>query len=59
MTKLLKINEICSILGVSRSTIWRWVRNGTLPAPIALSSQQRRWTESDVAAFVRERVADR
>ena len=27
----IRINEICDLLGVSRSTIWRWIQAGKFP----------------------------
>lgn len=33
---------------VSRPTIWRWVKYGTLPQPVKLSNGATRWRISDL-----------
>jgi predicted DNA-binding transcriptional regulator AlpA len=35
----------------SRQTIWRWAREGDLPAPIKLSNGTTRWKLSDLQAW--------
>ncbi|ENO17193.1 AlpA family phage regulatory protein [Marinobacter nanhaiticus D15-8W] len=37
--------------GVSRHTIWRWVREGKFPPPKKLSSGSTRWHVSDINRF--------
>lgn len=34
--KLLRINHLTSIIGVSRPTIYRWIKRGILPKPIRI-----------------------
>lgn len=36
---------------VTRQTIWRWVREGNLPAPIRLGKAAVRWSEADILAW--------
>lgn len=40
----------------SRSTIWRWVRNGDFPEPVKLSPGCTRWALETVAAWERKRL---
>ena len=49
---LLNVADLCDLLNVSRSTIYRWVRNETLPPPYKLGKSIRwktkeieQWTE--------------
>lgn len=37
--------------GISRTTAWRGVRGGWLPAPVQVSPGRRAWRASDVAAW--------
>ena len=41
--------------GVSRSTIWRWVKRGLLPPPISISPGCTRWNVEQVAQRDAER----
>ncbi len=40
--------QIAARYGVSRSTTWRWVRQGKFPQPVQLSKGTTRWRESTV-----------
>lgn len=37
--------------GVSRQTIWQWVREGRFPAPVKLGTQTTRWHMDDVLDY--------
>ncbi len=43
--------DLAAHFGVSRATIWRWVKTGDLPAPVKLSPQLTRWRWVDVQAW--------
>ncbi|MVO18485.1 helix-turn-helix transcriptional regulator [Parasedimentitalea huanghaiensis] len=43
--------ELAEKFGVSRQTIWRWVKQGTFPAPVKLAKGTSRWRQRDVEAF--------
>ena len=46
--RLLKMNEITDLFGVSRSTIYRWVDLENFPKAIKIASNTVRWRESDI-----------
>lgn len=46
--RLLRLNEVCELLGTSTSTVWRWVKEDRLPRPIRLSSGSTRWSSSEL-----------
>jgi predicted DNA-binding transcriptional regulator AlpA len=35
-SKIYKTEDIMRMFGIGRSTVWKWVKNGTLPAPAKL-----------------------
>jgi predicted DNA-binding transcriptional regulator AlpA len=56
--RLINITRVCEILGVSPSTIHRWVRNRTdFPRPFRLSRGCTRWSEAEIEAWRSDRVA--
>lgn len=44
-------------LGVSGSSLWAWVKNGTFPAPIKLSPNCTAWTAESVEKWAADRIA--
>ena len=54
--RLPKVREIAG--GVASSTIWGWVKNGTFPKPIKLSSNCTAWNSVDVEAWAQSRIAE-
>lgn len=51
----LRLNQLIGeggLLPISRSTLYSWVADGKLPAPIKLSPRVSVWRKSDILAFV-------
>ena len=46
--KLLKLEDLVEITGLSGRTIQEWVRNEELPPPIELGPNSVRWVEDEV-----------
>lgn len=47
-TKFISADDLANRYGVSRSTIWRWVRENHLPQPLRLGGKCIRWKEADI-----------
>lgn len=52
--RFLRINEITEILGVSKSTIWSWLKQGKFVKPLKLSARVTVWKLSDINNFIEE-----
>jgi prophage regulatory protein len=58
--RILRVNNVLTIVPVSAPTLWRWVNKcKTFPAPISLGGRSIGWLESDVYAWINERAATR
>ena len=55
--QFVRASALADILGVSKSTIWRWRTEGRLPDPFRRSNRVTVWNLEDVLAFV-ERKRD-
>ena len=44
--------EVEELLGVSRPTVFRMVRDGRLPRPIKIGPKSNRWRGKDILAIV-------
>lgn len=54
MSRVLRINEVCNKLGVSRSTLYLWIDQGILPAPFKINPHGRAvgYLESQIDAYL-------
>jgi prophage regulatory protein len=60
MSKLISIKETCQLTSLSRTSLWKHVRDGHFPKPIPLGNGIRKaFLESEVEQWIAARVADR
>jgi prophage regulatory protein len=60
---LLKISDVTTSLGVSKSTIYKWVNEGVFPKPIVLNGDKEtgvnsatRWYVEDIEEWLKSRT---
>jgi predicted DNA-binding transcriptional regulator AlpA len=49
---LMSVKEVSSLINRSRASLWRDVKAGRLPKPIAVGPKARRWRVADVRAYL-------
>ena len=54
--KFIRPRDVLGRIGVSRSTLWRMVRAGRFPAPIAITDRNVGYLEETVEAWMRARA---
>lgn len=54
--RLLRLPEVMSRTGKSRSSIYKAVKNGTMPAPIKFSHRFTAWTESSIDTWIAQSI---
>ena len=52
---ILRLPEVTRYCGYKRSSIYRGVRAGTFPKPVALGPRAVGWRESDIIAWIESR----
>ena len=61
--KYIKVGEISKILGVSRSTIYKWVEEGSFPKPVhfgdATKNSTMRWVQSELEEWLAKRPREK
>jgi len=50
--KILRAKELCEILSISKTTLWRLERSGVLPASIRYSKRTTGWLESEIIEYI-------
>lgn len=56
-TTLVRLNEVKARTGLSRSTLYAYVRDGRFPAPIAISKRCVAWVEGEIDGWIADRIA--
>ena len=57
--RFLRVNQVANKTGVSRSTIYLYLSEGRFPRPVHISERLVVWVESEVDAWMQERIATR
>lgn len=55
--RLIRVDEVEKIVGLSKSEIYRRIRAGEFPSPIPLGKRAVAWAEFEVNAWVNSRLA--
>lgn len=50
--RILRITELETMLGVSRSSIYAWIKEGAFPKQIKLAVRAVGWKASDIQAWI-------
>lgn len=50
--RMLRLPQVKAKIGYAASTIWKGVKEGTLPAPISLGPRSVAWRESELQAWI-------
>lgn len=56
MKAILRLPEVKARTGLPRSTIYFRVSKGTFPAPVSLGARSVGWVESEIDAWIAERI---
>jgi prophage regulatory protein len=55
--RLLRLRDVLAVVGLSRAHVYHLIKHGLFPRPIALGSNCARWVQSEVRAWVSNRIA--
>ena len=55
--RFLRLPEVLNLVGVTRSTLYRWMEAETLPRQISVGGNTVVWVESDVTKWMQEQIA--
>ena len=55
--RLIRLKEVQNRLGVSRSTIYLWIAEGTFPKPIKMGARLVAWPEHTLNLWMQERLS--
>jgi prophage regulatory protein len=56
LMRFLRLPEVIQISGYRRTTIYEMIKAGNFPAPVHLGPRAVAWLESEVEAWMQERI---
>lgn len=57
VTRLIRFKEVQHLVGLGRSTIYRWMAEGKFPKPVQLGGYAVAWAEEDIQIWIAARLA--
>jgi len=57
--RLVRLKEVIDCTGLGRSTIYKYVAQGTFPKPVSLGDRCVGWVESEVHDWILTRIQER
>ncbi|HEX8594741.1 MAG TPA: AlpA family transcriptional regulator [Pseudomonas sp.] len=57
--RLVRLKEVIDCTGLGRSTIYKYVAEGTFPKPVSLGDRCVGWVESEVHDWIMTRIQER
>ena len=57
--KLIRLTKVMDYTGLARSTIYKYIAEGTFPKPVSLGSRAAAWVESEVQEWILTRIEER
>jgi len=55
--KLIKLNSVLAITGLSRSYVYALAQQDLFPKPVKLTERSSAWVEAEVQEWIEERIA--
>ena len=55
MNQIVRPAQAASMLGISKPTLYRLIKNGELPPPIKISERASGWTNETLIQFIKSR----
>jgi prophage regulatory protein len=56
--RFLRLPEVVRRVGISRSSVWLWVRQGRFPEPIRVGPRVTCWRQTEIDRWIEARVAE-
>lgn len=57
--RLLRLNEVKQRTGLSKSSIYNQIADGTFPEPVPIGARAVAWVEDEIQEWINNRIAER
>lgn len=52
---LLRLADVCAVIGLSRSSVYKRISDGSFPQPVHIGEHSVRWRSTDIEAWIQGR----
>ena len=59
MNKFIRLNQVKEKTGLSRSSIYQFIKEGKFPAQVKLGQRAAAWVDSEVEDWINDRISNR
>lgn len=57
--RIIRLKEVIDSTGLARSTIYKYIDEGSFPKPVSLGGRSVGWVETEVHDWILERIEER
>lgn len=57
--RIIRLREVIDSTGLARSTVYKYIAEGTFPKPVALGDRAVGWVQSEVQDWIMARIEQR
>ena len=55
----IRLRQVLNRTGLTRSTLYAYIRDGRFPAPVPISERCVAWVEAEIDRWIADRIANR
>lgn len=55
-TELITLDQVTELVGISRSGLYRWMKEGFFPQPFKIGMRRLMWQKKDIEAWLDTRM---
>ena len=59
MIRLIRKKEVLHATGYKNSTLYKYIAEGSFPKPVSIGGRAKAWVESEVIAWMNDRIKER
>lgn len=57
--RIMRLEEVMSVTGFKRSSVYKYMAIGTFPKPVSLSDKAVGWVSTEIDDWIKARIAER
>lgn len=57
--RIIRLKEVVKMTGLGRSTVYKYIAEGTFPKPVSLGDRCVGWLESEVLGWITSKIEER